>query len=252
MCLHSYSAVSEFYPLRLLLKLCSSFIPALTAGSNPRIHLCCRPVRESDWDLQTFKLITYLFCLSLSPSLCALFFNLPPPFNLYVYFLLLFFLHHPVCRSVSGRRQIVPGKERNGAGGQQVFRHTCVESLYGWGPVANSGHHLLSCHSLWPKNREWGPVDSWLGARCRERCDRWNMDIIASSGTTAAEKGQGSEAYCQMLPITDDSLMITELLRFQCHFLSGFNTFSAFSEPKQTHIKAPKTPLLLYKYIYTP
>lgn len=66
--------------------MCSSFIPAHTAGANSCIHLCRRTVSESDWDLQTFKMITFLFCLfiSRSASLCLLLVTgivLPSTFN---------------------------------------------------------------------------------------------------------------------------------------------------------------------------
>lgn len=221
--LHSHSAVSDFYPLRSLLKLRSSFIPALTAGANSCIHLCCRTVNEPDCDPQTFKMITFFFCLFI--SLCASLSLIPLHFLLFfclliyiaiISFLVLFLHHHPgvslTIRSVSfslfvspsGLRQIVLSEESNRASGQQVFCLSHGESLYVCGKVLNSGHHLLSCHSLWPKNREWGLVDSWLDARCRERCNGWDLDITASSDAVAAEAGQGSEAYCQMYSITED------------------------------------------------
>lgn len=60
-----------------------------------------------------------------------------------------------------------------------------------------------------PKNHDWGAVDSWPGACCRERGDGWDLDIIASSDNMAAEEGQGWEGYCQMYSIIDDLLLIT-------------------------------------------
>lgn len=68
----SHSTVSDLYFWRSMLKLFSSFIPAHRLEANSCIHLCRRTVSESDWDLKTFEMITFLFCrfISCSASLC--------------------------------------------------------------------------------------------------------------------------------------------------------------------------------------
>lgn len=238
--LRSHSTVSDFYPLRSLQKLRSSFIPALTAGANSWIHLCCRTVCEPDWDLQTFKMITFFFCLVFSLCLSSSL----PPLSLFFFFCLLIsvflfssstiitasFTTHSVSFfffiSLAGLRPIVLSEGSNRAGGQQVFCLSHRQSWYVCDKVLNSGHHPLSCHSLWPKNREWGPVDSWLGACCRERCNGWDLDIVASSDVMEAEAGQGSEAYYQMNSITLDSLKITKWFKFKWKSLTLGITFN--------------------------
>lgn len=96
------------------------------SGATSYIHLCCGTVSESDWDLQTFKMITLLHSLfiSLSASIC----QSPPERSLFTLPLpLLFLLHLPslsFCPSPrplvqSGLRQIVLLGGGTRAGGQQ-------------------------------------------------------------------------------------------------------------------------------------
>lgn len=181
---------------------CRDFVH-LRVGANSSIHLCYRTVSGSDWDLQPFKMIAFLFCLfiSLSLSLChSLSASALTRFvfasSVYNLFFLLFSVHphflslplfplHPFFSSSFLSASIFPTpslwhETDTGVGGRQqswwsanllTFLQSTTVCVCVCGTVLDTGQgsHLLSCCSLWPKNHEWGPVDSWPGACSWER-----------------------------------------------------------------------------------
>lgn len=164
-----------------MLKLCSSFIPAHTAGANSCILLCRRTVSESDWDLKTCQMITSLFFsssfyLPLFPRVLSnqgstpspLFYSLLFPFT-YVLFILFFppppshtiAFSHPLALifSLSHWPQTdstVKGKQQSWWSANFMsfpWRFTAWVCVCVHSTLLDTGQqsHPLSCHSLWPK-----------------------------------------------------------------------------------------------------
>lgn len=130
------------------------------------------------------------------------------------------------------------------------------------GTVLDMGQesHLLSCHSLWPKNHKWGLVDSWPGACCRRRGERWDFDVISSSDNIA-EKVRKLALMCSVRGYV---LLIFEsifMMQFLCIFLDlkkWNQELASFSDiklkalffPLSSTNFSPSILLLLFKYLY--
>lgn len=194
-------------------------------------------------------------------------FSCPPFVFHFLSFLSSLFLFSTL-RPLSGTRQIVLSEEANRSGGQQILcvsrgASMCVLAcVCVCGTVLDMGQesHLLSCHSLWPKNHKWGLVDSWPGACCRRRGERWDFDVISSSDNIA-EKVRKLALMCSVRGYV---LLIFEsifMMLFLCIFLDlkkWNQELASFSDIKLKALFFPLSStnfstsilLLLFKYLY--
>lgn len=231
-----------FYPLRSMLKLCSSFIPAHTAGANSCIHLCRRTVSETE----TFRPFRWLLSSSVSLSLsmplfvCFHFHRVFSPLFPYLlisisasYSLLLFFQHHyfslsplqssllsslPLSfynsLSLSGLRHSAVKRRQQSWWSANLlsFLRSIAVCVYIYVCVAQrrtQDRRLIRFPVTACDPKTMSEVRSIAGQvpAAEGRDDGWALEIIASSDNMAVQAGQG---YCRMYSITDDSLLITE------------------------------------------
>jgi len=213
-----------------MLKLRSSFISAHTAGANSFIHLCRRTVSESDWDLQTFKMITFPFSLFiflsaslwLSPLLPGL--SSPPLYcNLY---LCLFSSHFssscivpfsllspiiflfPLCLSFSSTPTLWPETDCAVRRRQQSRWSAnllsflwsfalcmCVRVCVRHGSRYKTGESFAFLPHL-ATQKPCERSGRWLARCLLQKDSKRDLDVIASSDNMATEVEQGWEDGC--------------------------------------------------------